>query len=46
MANALILLKVADCGETDLALVEVLRPSLLIGNAAGTYDLIAARQSA
>lgn len=30
MANVLILLNVADCGETDLALVEILRPSLLI----------------
>jgi len=46
MANALILLKVADCGETDLALVEVLRPSLLVAGAAGTPDIVAARQSA
>ncbi len=46
MANALIVLKVADCGEADLALVEVLRPSLLIAGAAGTPDIIAAWQSA
>lgn len=34
MANALILLKVADCSETDLSLVEILRPSLLVAEAA------------
>ena len=40
MANALILLKVADCGETDLALVEILRPSLVLAGAAEAHSVI------
>jgi membrane associated rhomboid family serine protease len=36
MANALILLKVADCDETDPELIRILRPSLLLARADGS----------